>query len=76
MHTAPFVQRMIITLPHFAGVELLALTDELGLSRLRAWIDGMLTRSSCVASGAESDVTIQSYTRMIAMMKGQAGAKS
>ncbi|GAB5037158.1 glutathione s-transferase domain-containing protein [Nannochloropsis oceanica] len=70
---APFVQRLLIVVPHWAGVDLLEMTDKEGWGRLKVWMEAVAWRESTVKSGGTKEETIKNYTRLLAMMKG-AGA--
>ncbi len=69
---APFVQRLLIVLPHWAQVDPLALAQELGCGRLQDWMEALAMRPATVASGGSKEETIANYTRLLAMMKGNA----
>lgn len=53
IHAAPFLSRAITNWEHFQDVKLLGLCDELGLSRLKEWIEATTKRPS-VAETSES----------------------
>jgi len=70
---APFVQRCCTILPAFTGkskssrkpVDPLDLCDELGLIRLRKWIEAVNSRPSVKASEVSTNGMIESTTRML-----------
>lgn len=70
---APFVQRLLIVVPHWAGVDLLEMAEKGGWGRLRVWMEAMAGRESTVKSGGTKEETIKNYTRLLAMMKGGGG---
>jgi hypothetical protein len=54
-NTAPFLQRCCAILPEFTGVDPLQLCDELGLGRLKGWIEAVLARPSVVKTGVSME---------------------
>lgn len=74
---APFVQRLLVTVPHWVGVDVLDMAEEEGCRRLRRWMQALAERPSTVASGGSKEETIKNFTRLLEMMKpggGGAGA--
>jgi len=67
---APFVQRLLIVVPHWAGVNLLEMAEKGGWGRLRVWMEAVAGRESTIKSGGTKEETIKNYTRLLAMMKG------
>lgn len=75
-NAAPFLQRCCAILPEFTGVDPLQLCDELGLGRLKGWIEAVLARPSVVKTGVSMEGMLESTTRMLerfAAMEKQAG---
>lgn len=66
---APFVQRLIVVLPHYAKVDPLALAEKLGCARLKRWMEALAARPSTVASGGTREETIANYGRLLERMK-------
>lgn len=66
---APFVQRLLVVLPHWCQIDPLALADRLGCARLRRWMEALAARPSTVASGGTKEETIQNYGRLLERMK-------
>lgn len=70
-NTAPFVQRCCAILPAFTGkdgnpkVDPLEICDELGLDRLKQWIEAVRSRPSVITSGVPVDDMIESTSRML-----------
>lgn len=71
-NAAPFVQRACIILPAFTGqaansvkVNPLDICDDLGLIRLKQWMEAVLSRPSVVASGVPKDDLLKGTTRML-----------
>lgn len=67
-NAAPFVQRCCAILPAFTGpakVDPLLLCDEMGLNRLRRWMDAVLARQSVMDTGVPADAMKESTTRML-----------
>jgi glutathione S-transferase len=69
--TAPFAQRLSIVLPglrpELGGPQ--AWIDEDKLERLRAWMDAVCTRESCVESLPPPEELLTSYKRMLERMQ-------
>jgi len=67
--SAPFIQRACTILPAFTGVEqrvdVLVICDELGLNRLKEYIEAILVRPSVVSSGVPKDDMVKSTTKML-----------
>lgn len=66
---APFVQRLIVILPHYAKIDPLALAERLGCLRLKRWMAALAARPSTVASGGTREETIANYGRLLERMK-------
>mmetsp|Transcript_2646 Transcript_2646/g.3478 ORF Transcript_2646/g.3478 Transcript_2646/m.3478 type:complete len:193 (+) Transcript_2646:324-902(+) len=68
-HAAPFVVRACAILPAFTGgdchVDPLEICDELGLVRLRQWMEAVLSRPSVIATCVSKEEMIESTTRML-----------
>jgi glutathione S-transferase len=77
-NAAPFLQRCCTVLPAFTGgddnndnnnngkpVCPLEICDELGLVRLKGWIEAVLARPSVVATGVPKEDMLKSTTRML-----------
>jgi glutathione S-transferase len=70
-NAAPFLQRCCTVLPAFTGgddekpVSPLEICDELGLVRLKRWIEAVLARPSVVATGVPKEDMLKSTTRML-----------
>mmetsp|Transcript_27846 Transcript_27846/g.47338 ORF Transcript_27846/g.47338 Transcript_27846/m.47338 type:complete len:198 (+) Transcript_27846:192-785(+) len=68
-NTAPFVQRACTVLPAGLGnsppVDPLVLCDELGLERLKSWIEAVLARSSVHETGVPKKDMLKNMKRMI-----------
>lgn len=72
-NAAPFLQRCCAVLPEFTGVDdgdqmvdPIKICDELGLVRLKEWIEAVLSRPSVVATGVPKKDMLQSTSRMLA----------
>jgi len=73
---APFVQRLCVVLPHFTGtdgvqprVDPFQLCDDLGLIRVKQWMEAVRTRPSVVATGVPKEQLIKNTSRMLEMFK-------
>jgi glutathione S-transferase len=64
-NAAPFLQRCCAILPEFTRVDPLQLCDELGLDRLKVWIEAVLMRPSVVTTGVSMGDMRESTTRML-----------
>jgi glutathione S-transferase len=64
-HAAPFLQRCCAILPEFTRVDPLQLCDELGLDRLKVWIEAVLVRPSVVMTGVSMGDMRESTKRML-----------
>jgi len=68
---APFVQRSCAVLPAFTGqngvpkVDPLQLCDDLGLDRIKQWIESVIERPSVVSTGVPTEKMILSTTSML-----------
>jgi len=71
---APSVQRCCTILPEFTGkngtplVDPLAICDELDLSRLKQWIEAVLSRPSVIKTGVSQKVMIKNTGSMLERM--------
>ena len=66
---APFVQRLLVVLPHFSKIDPLALASRLGCTRLMAWMEALAARPSTVGSRGTEEETIENYGRLLARIK-------
>lgn len=73
---APFVQRMCVLLPHFTGtdgvqpkVDPLQICDDLGLMRVKQWMEAVRDRPSVVATGVPTEQLIKNTSRMLERFK-------
>lgn len=64
-NSAPFVQRACTVLPEFAGIDPLQMCDELGLVRLKSWMEAVLSRPSVVATGVPRETMLTSTSKML-----------
>lgn len=78
-NAAPFVQRACAILPSGLGsgrpVHPLALCDELGLNRLKCWMEAVLERPSVIKTGVPEETMVKNMEKMLerfaAMEKNQ-----
>jgi glutathione S-transferase len=66
VHTAPFVQRLLVLLPRLSNLNVLDLCRKLGLYRLHTWLEAVATRPSVMTTGIGEDDLVESYRRMLA----------
>lgn len=71
-NAAPFVQRACVILPAFTGQQIdsvkvnpMDICDELGLLRLKSWMEAVLSRSSVVETGVSEEELVKGTTRML-----------
>ena len=68
-NAAPFIQRACTILPAFTGgakpINPIEICNDLGLVRLKRWIDAVLARSSVVATGVAKEEMIKSTTTIL-----------
>lgn len=64
-NAAPFIQRCCAILPEFTGIDPLQLCDELGLGRLKSWIEAVLARPSVVKTGVSMESLRESTKGML-----------
>jgi glutathione S-transferase len=64
-NAAPFIQRCCAILPEFTGIDPLQLCDELGLCRLKSWIEAVLARPSVVKTGVSMETMRESTKGML-----------
>jgi len=78
-NAAPFIQRACTILPAFTGkgdtnnnvktgagqVNPIEICDELGLERLKRWIEEVLSRPSVIATGVPKEDMLKSTTKML-----------
>lgn len=69
---APFVQRCCVVLPAFTGendsvnkVDPLQVCDDLGLDRMKQWIESVCGRPSVVSTGVASEDMVRSTTNLL-----------
>jgi len=77
-NTAPFVSRCCTVLPAFTSksddtvVDPMTICDEMGLNRLKQWMDAVIQRPSVIATGVAKDDMIQSTSNMLERFKAMA----
>jgi glutathione S-transferase len=68
-NAAPFVQRACTILPAFTGgakpINPIEICEDLGLTRLKQWIEAVLSRQSVVATGVAKEDMVKSTTKML-----------
>jgi len=64
-NSAPFVQRACTVLPEFAGIDPIQMCDELGLVRLKRWMEAVLSRPSVVATGVARETMLTNTSKML-----------
>mmetsp|Transcript_4255 Transcript_4255/g.5606 ORF Transcript_4255/g.5606 Transcript_4255/m.5606 type:complete len:202 (-) Transcript_4255:174-779(-) len=74
VNAAPFVQRACTILPAFLKekterVDPMEICDELGLMRLKSWMEAVLSRPSVVATGVPKEDLLSGTTRMLERFK-------
>lgn len=67
--TLTFVQRSVVVLPVYRGVDVWAMMEEGGLERLQRWARAVLARTSAQATKPEDDVIAQSLAKFVTPMK-------
>lgn len=65
----PFVQRAVVALRAFRGVDLRELARGRGLARLDAWMDAVLARPSALQTVPEDEVIVASWGKFVMPLK-------
>jgi len=75
-NSAPFVQRACTVLPEFAGIDPIQICDELGLVRLKSWMEAVLSRPSVVATGVAREDMLKNTSKMLERFAAMAVEKN
>jgi glutathione S-transferase len=67
--TVPFLQRIMVSMPVFRGIDIEELMIENELDRLRKWSEAVLKRPSAIETKPADDVLVDSLRKFVVEMK-------